>query len=85
VKIDPGTHQGMHSVLALKLGVTLFYVQVRIFLLSAMPMRAASGKTRPIWARLCTGTCRRTSSDEGILLEGEENVLTLREIASAKH
>jgi hypothetical protein len=23
VKIDPGTHKGMHSVLALKLGVTL--------------------------------------------------------------
>jgi hypothetical protein len=64
------------------LSLYYFYVQVRIFFLSAMPMRAVSGKTRPIWAGFHTGTHRRTSSDEGILLEGKENVLTLGEIAS---
>jgi hypothetical protein len=33
VKIDPGTHKGMHSVLALKLGVTLGAKHVRKWLL----------------------------------------------------
>jgi hypothetical protein len=50
--------------------VSIFFVQVRIFLLSAMPMRVASGKFRPTRAGFCTGTRMHRLVDEGHSLLG---------------
>jgi hypothetical protein len=65
--------------------VSISYVQVRIFFLLMMLMRIASGKSRPMRAECCTGTCRRRVAEEDIFLYSEESVLIMREIASAKH
>jgi hypothetical protein len=43
-------------------------VKVRIFLLPVMPMRAASGKSRPMSARCLNRTHRLRVAEEGILL-----------------
>jgi hypothetical protein len=48
--------------------VSIFCVQVRVFLLSAMPMRAASGKFRPMRARFRTRIHRLRVAEEVILL-----------------
>jgi hypothetical protein len=52
---------------------------------SAMLTRDASGKSRPMRARFRTGTRKLRGAEEGILLYGEENVLIVREYASANH
>jgi hypothetical protein len=62
--------------------VSIFYVQVRIFLLSMMPMRATNGKSRLMRAGFRTRTRRRRSVDEGHS-PGEENVLHDERITSA--
>jgi hypothetical protein len=59
-------------------------VQVRIcFLFPAMPMRAISERSKLMRVGLRTGTLRLKASMDDILFYGEENVLTVREIASA--
>jgi hypothetical protein len=50
--------------------ISIFCVKVSIFLLPAMPMRAASGKFRLMRVRFCTGTHRCRSVDEGHSLLG---------------
>jgi hypothetical protein len=47
------------SVVAQALLLYIYYLQVRIFPFSAMPMRAASGKSRLTRAGFHTGTHRR--------------------------
>jgi hypothetical protein len=58
---------------------------VRIFLLSVMPTRPASGKSRSMRVGFHTGTHRLRVAEEDILLLGKENVLNVRENASANH
>jgi hypothetical protein len=43
----------------------LSFVQERIFLLPPMPMKAVSGRSRPMRTGFSTSTRRRRSSDEG--------------------
>jgi hypothetical protein len=56
------------SVVAQALLLYISCVQVRIFLLSMMPMRAASGKSRSMRVGFRTGTRRLRVANECILL-----------------
>jgi hypothetical protein len=59
-------------------------VQVRkCFLFVAMPMRVVSGKSKPMRVGLCTGILWLRALMDGILLQGEENILNVRGIISA--
>jgi hypothetical protein len=59
-------------------------MQVRsCFLFSPMPTRVVSGKSKLMRVGLHTGILRLRASMDGILFWGEENVLNMRETASA--
>jgi hypothetical protein len=48
-----------------------------------MPMRVVSGKSKPMRVGLRTGILRLRALMDGILFQVEENVLNVRETASA--
>jgi hypothetical protein len=62
----------------------VFCVQVRIyFLFLVIPIRVVSGKSKPMRVGLCTRILKLRASMDGILFEGEENILNVRETSSA--
>jgi hypothetical protein len=64
--------------------VVVFSVQVRnCFLFPVMPMRVVSGRPEPMRVGLRTGILRLRVLMDGILFEGEENILIMRETTSA--
>jgi hypothetical protein len=59
-------------------------VQVRnCFFFLAMPTRVVSGKSKPMRVGLHTGILKLRALIDNILFYGKENVLNVREIASA--
>jgi hypothetical protein len=51
------------------------------FLFPAMPTRVVSGKSKPMRVGLRTGILRHRASIDGILFQGKENILNVRETA----
>jgi hypothetical protein len=48
-----------------------------------MPMRVVTGRSKPMRVGLRTGILRLRGLKDGILFQGEENVLNVRETTSA--
>jgi hypothetical protein len=68
-----------HSSFAL----VISYMQVRIyFLLPVMPTRAVSGRSKPVRVGPCIEILMLSASMDGILFQGEENILNVRETTS---